>query len=317
LPVRRCGKTTLLGLLIRLVRRPLPASNVTPAVVFRVIDKYQPTLLIDYQPTLLIDEADTFLGDKRELIGIFNSGHTKDTAFILRSDGEKFEPRHFPTFAAIAIAQIGKLPPNLEDRSIVIWMRRRRHDETVEKFREDHTSDLVELKRKVIRWVIDNRAVLVAADPEMPNNLNDRAADNCRILLAVADVAGSHWPETARQVVATIAGDKEDDSLPVMLLNDIEEIFERTSGRSNFVRGLVPRAYRPGASPLGRVRRIPDHPESARRHARSVRNSAQDPTDRRLHAPRLHARGIRGRVFLLATPASKAQHRNKNMISMS
>jgi hypothetical protein len=132
-------------------------------------------------------------------------------------------------------------------------MRRRRHDETVEKFREDHTSDLVELKRKVIRWVIDNRAVLVAADPEMPNNLNDRAADNCRILLAVADVAGSHWPETARQVVATIAGDKEDDSLPVMLLNDIEEIFERTSGRSNFVRGLVPRTYRPGASPLGEL----------------------------------------------------------------
>jgi hypothetical protein len=55
-----------LGLLIRLVRRPLPASNVTPAVVFRVIDKYQPTLLIDYQPILLIDEADTFLGDRRE-----------------------------------------------------------------------------------------------------------------------------------------------------------------------------------------------------------------------------------------------------------
>jgi hypothetical protein len=215
-PVRRCGKTTLLSLLIRLVRRPLPASNVTPAVVFRAIDKYQ--------PTLLIDEADTFLGDRRELIGILNSGHTKDTAFILRSDGEKFEPRRFPTFAAISIAQIGKLPASLEDRSIVIWMRRRRHDETVDKFRENRTSDLVELRRKIMRWVIDNRAALMAADPEMPNNLNDRAADNCRILLAVADVAGSHWPEIARHVVATIAGDKED--VPVMLLNDIEEIFD-------------------------------------------------------------------------------------------
>ena len=51
-PVPRRGKTTLLGLLIRLVRRPLPTSNVTPAVVYRVIARDR--------PTLLIDEADTF-----------------------------------------------------------------------------------------------------------------------------------------------------------------------------------------------------------------------------------------------------------------
>ena len=51
-PTKGCGKTTLLDVLSRPVLRPLLASNVTPAAVFRVIEKYN--------PCLLIDEADTF-----------------------------------------------------------------------------------------------------------------------------------------------------------------------------------------------------------------------------------------------------------------
>jgi putative DNA primase/helicase len=49
-PTKGCGKTTLLDVLSRLVLRPLLASNVTPAAVFRVIEKYNPCF----------DEADTF-----------------------------------------------------------------------------------------------------------------------------------------------------------------------------------------------------------------------------------------------------------------
>ena len=36
-PVPGCGKTTVLSLLGQLVRRPLPTSNITSAVVFRAI----------------------------------------------------------------------------------------------------------------------------------------------------------------------------------------------------------------------------------------------------------------------------------------
>jgi putative DNA primase/helicase len=87
-PLPRCGKTTLLGLLIRLVPRPLPTSNVTPAVVYRVIARDDP-------PTLLIDEADTFFGARPELLGIVNSGHSRDTAFVDRCDGDNHEPKRF------------------------------------------------------------------------------------------------------------------------------------------------------------------------------------------------------------------------------
>src|SRR6476646_3023676 len=52
-PEKRCGKTTLLGVLGKLVNRPVVASNISPSAFFRVIE--------EMQPTLLIDEADTFL----------------------------------------------------------------------------------------------------------------------------------------------------------------------------------------------------------------------------------------------------------------
>jgi putative DNA primase/helicase len=51
--VRRCGKTTLLDVLARLVLRPLSAANATPAAIIRVVEAHR--------PTLLVDGADTFL----------------------------------------------------------------------------------------------------------------------------------------------------------------------------------------------------------------------------------------------------------------
>ena len=46
-PTKRCGKTNLLTTLSRLVPKPLSAANVTPATIFRAIDRWYPTLLID------------------------------------------------------------------------------------------------------------------------------------------------------------------------------------------------------------------------------------------------------------------------------
>jgi Protein of unknown function (DUF3631) len=217
-PIPRCGKSTLLGLLTRLVRRPLPTSNLTPAVAFRVIHQDQ--------PTLLMDEADTFFAVRFELTGIVNSGHSRDTAFSLRCEGDDHRPQRFGTYAAIAIALIGKLPPALQDRSLVMRMHRRRQDEKIERFREDKAGDLTELKRKAIRHTADNLSTLATFDPDIPDNLNDRAADNWRILFAIADIAGGHWPVTARRVATVISGDEEDATpLVAQLLHDIEEMF--------------------------------------------------------------------------------------------
>src|SRR5215470_9380330 len=116
-PEKRCGKSTLLDLLGRLVSRPLPTSNILPAALFRSVEKWH--------PTLLIDEADTFLKDNDELRGVLNSGHTRGSAFVIRTVGDDHEPRRFSTWGPKAIAMIGALPDTLADRSITIPMRRK------------------------------------------------------------------------------------------------------------------------------------------------------------------------------------------------
>ncbi len=76
-PVKRCGKTTALSIVQALSPRALPAANITAAALFRVVEKWS--------PTVLIDEADTFLRDNDELRGVLNSGHNRATAFVVRT----------------------------------------------------------------------------------------------------------------------------------------------------------------------------------------------------------------------------------------
>jgi len=80
-PVRRCGKSTLLNILSRLVNRPLVAANVSPSALYRAIE--------ELRPTLMIDEADTFLKPNDELIGILNAGYHRATAYVLRVASER------------------------------------------------------------------------------------------------------------------------------------------------------------------------------------------------------------------------------------
>ncbi len=169
--VARCAKTLVLTVLEQLVSRALMASNVTAAVVFRCVDKYQ--------PSLLVDEADTFLGDKHELRGILNSGHRRGGK-VLRVAGDDLEPRAFQTFAPVAIALIGKLRDTLADRSIEIEMRRKKREEKVEALRPDRLGHLEEFRRCCARWVQDHLEELRETDPDVPSELHDRAADNCK-----------------------------------------------------------------------------------------------------------------------------------------
>jgi hypothetical protein len=181
-PEKRCGKTTTLALLSRLVPRALLSSNISAASLFRVVEKYS--------PTLLVDEADSFLREKEELRGILNSGHTRDAAYVVRTVGDDHEPRRFSTWAAKAVAMIGCLPDTLTDRSIVVPMRRRAPREPVERLRLDRPGDFEDLRRRAARWAADHLAELRAADPDLPGDLGDRAADNWRPLLAIADLVG-------------------------------------------------------------------------------------------------------------------------------
>lgn len=155
-PEKRCGKTTVLQWLRPLVARSLGASNITAAALFRAVEKWS--------PTLLIDEADTFLAKSDELRGIINSGHTRGQAFVIRNVGDDHEPQQFSTWSAKAIAMIGSLPETVADRSIHVEMRRRLPHERVESMR-DAGRHFDMLAQQIARWAQDNLAHVAAARP--------------------------------------------------------------------------------------------------------------------------------------------------------
>ena len=221
-PEKRCGKTTLLDVLMGLVWKPLPASNITPAAIFRTIETIG--------GTIIIDEADTFINESPEINGIINSGHRKSGAYVIRLVGDSHEPKHFSTWAPNIIAMIGKPKDTIIDRSILIQMKRKKSGDTVQRFIPHKAEkELKILASKITRWRDDNFMALCNADPETPAGMNDRAADNWRPLLAIADLIGGACPETARLAAKALAESEQDEdnaSIGVTLLADIKDIFE-------------------------------------------------------------------------------------------
>lgn len=218
-PEKRCGKSTLLSVLQKLINRPLVASNITAAALFRSIEKFQ--------PTLVIDEGDTFIEGNEELRGVINSGHTRALAYTLRCVGDEHEPTRFCTWGAKVIAGIGHLPETIEDRSIIIQLRRKLLSEKKEKLRNISDSIFHDLARKCVRFKNDNLSILAAKNPEIPETLNDRAADNWIPLLAIAELAGGNWIKSALDAAKHLCGlEQEPISTGAELLNDIRNIFD-------------------------------------------------------------------------------------------
>ena len=216
-PTAECGKTSLLTITAALVPRALPAANITTAALFRAVEKWA--------PTLLIDEADSFLADNNEMRGVLNSGHQRANAYVIRTvdTGGDLEPRRFRTWSPKAIAMIGKLPATLTSRAIPIDLRRKGRGEKVQRLRIDKADNLVMLCRQAARWVADNALRLQAIDPDIPEELGNRTADNWRPLIAIADAAGGDWPERVRSIA--LKHQPSEQTAGIMLLEDIRRAF--------------------------------------------------------------------------------------------
>ena len=215
-PVRRCGKTTLLTILGFLGQRVLSAARVTAAAVYRAVDAHA--------PTLLVDEADTFLNERGNLRGILNSGHTHETAYVVLTENKM--AKKFATWCPKVIAMIGSLPSTLEDRAVVIPLRRKAKSEEVEKLHPGSKADFDPLASKIARWAQDNAGNLAGMNPAVPDKLHDRAGDNWTPLLAVAELIGGDWPQRARKAALQLsgAGTAQNAGNGEMLIHDIRRI---------------------------------------------------------------------------------------------
>lgn len=212
------------------VAKPLLTTDITTAALFREIDSRQ--------PTLLIDEADALLGSTA-LISILNAGHQRNSAQIIRvANGGG--TRKFQTFAPAAIATISPVPPTLASRAISIRLRRRLARETVKPLDDMARSKLKRLSCHADQWARHNGDALLRATPNMPIFIQNRAADNWRPLLAIADIAGGAWPERARHAMQQLGTTTSSIKSPgEMLLDDIREWIARKDEKEIVVAELA------------------------------------------------------------------------------
>ncbi len=241
-PAHRCGKTTLLALLNQLAHRTLTSANVSSPAFFHAIE--------ELEPTLLIDEADTFLKGKHEIKGILNAGYTRDTGYVMRvvpdrrrrreSSSSSIPPStrlaRYSCWCPKAIARIGSLPETLADRCIIIRMQRKTSNERCERLRKLNPADL---KSKCLRFVLDHSTQIAAAEPAIPEDLNDRAADIWEPLFVLADLAGGHWPQTAREAALALSATALEAGPIASLLLDIFCLFTLSQQTSLFTRELL------------------------------------------------------------------------------
>ncbi|GIF66753.1 hypothetical protein Ais01nite_47880 [Asanoa ishikariensis] len=223
-PEKRCGKSRLLDVVEATCRNPLITVNASTAAVYRSIGTDDP-------PTILLDEADTVFGPKagegnEDLRGLLNAGHQRNR-YTIRWDHARNRLERIPTFAMAALAGIGAMPDTIEDRAVIVRMRRRAPGENVAPYRQrrdgpalKHLADSLDL------WLRANLARLERAEPDMP--LEDRAADTWEPLIAVADLAGGEWPDRGRHAAETLTAERDGDSASsdrIQLLTDCRAAF--------------------------------------------------------------------------------------------
>jgi hypothetical protein len=221
------GKTRVLEVAQHLVAVPEMTISATTAALFR---------LVAMGPiTILFDEVDAIFnpkngGNNEDLRGLLNAGY-KRCATIARcvGDAKNMKVQRFPVYAPAALVGIaGAMPATITTRAITIHMRRRRADEPVEPFRERQVArEAQPIRQELAAWIDTTRARLGEAMPQMPEGVTDRPAEIWEPLLALADTAGGHWPETARDACRhfVLNTGPQLTSLGVRLLADLRELF--------------------------------------------------------------------------------------------
>ncbi len=219
---KRCGKTRTEEILSGLVNKACLSSSISAASLFRTIDKYS--------PTILIDEFDAGAAGNEDLRCIINSGWRKKTAIVVRTVGDDHEPRAFRCFGPKVIAGIGSLPGTVEDRSIIVQMKRKTAAEKVDRLIYAKVApELQVLNRKIKRWVDDHLDGCAWAFVDPPAKLNDRQADNWSPLLSIAKELGQEWLDRTISASLVLSGNQEEeseDNRDILLLGDIRSIFD-------------------------------------------------------------------------------------------
>ena len=230
-PEKRTAKTRAQDVLAPITNTPLVASHLTAATAFRALDKFH--------PTLFIDEAHNYIKESKDHEAVMTGGFQKGKP-VLRCAETTYEPTLFDTFGPKCFASIGDLQDTVMDRSIIIRMRRKlptEHRRWWFRGARIEREELRPIARKLRRWAEDSAETLQRYEPtanDVPHELfvNDRAVDAWLPLFAIAEQAGSTWPERARRAAVALsvgAAATAPETTGTELLRNIRSIFYRTT----------------------------------------------------------------------------------------
>jgi putative DNA primase/helicase len=221
-PEMACGKSQLRDLLSRIVMRPLSTNNMKAATLFRIAEKWH--------PSLMLDEVDLMLKSDDEIINLVNAGHHRGASQVWRLVGDNHEPKSFDVwgakcFAGIALEKI--FPASTLSRAIIIKLRRKLSHESVSRLRHADGDIFISIAEKLARFAVDYAHQVKQARPVLPEELSDRDQDNWECLLAIASCAGAEWLARATAAALKLSGAAEKTvSMGNELLADIQHIFE-------------------------------------------------------------------------------------------
>jgi hypothetical protein len=241
-PESGSGKTRALTVTSRLVPFACPMAELTPAYVHHKIEETLKSK--GMRPTILYDEIDTIFGsgasqsrgasDIRRLVNVgFDRIETVGRSANYRRTGH---PVEFSPYAAMLLAgkfeSVFDVPSTIRTRSLIIPMQRRGPYDEVEYYDpRDHGPEADELGDLLAHWVEFVHAAAHAHRPAIPRGIEDRDRDCWAPLFSVADLAGGHWPETARRIAVTAVTAAQAlaaaPSRGVLLLWAIREVFDR------------------------------------------------------------------------------------------
>ena len=225
-PEKRSGKSRLLSVLELLAARAWGVIGASEAAMFRKIAKHR--------PTMLLDEIDAVFGSHTErtepLRAILNAGNRPGTT-VARCVGEGKDVEDFPIFCAKVLAGIDsghRIPDTIRDRAVTIHMQRKTGAEQVERFRHrDADAEAAPIREALERWAVGAVDRLLDANPDLPPELDDRAAEAWEPLLAIADMADGEWPARARSAAIALSSeqDRDEAAAGTLLLGALRDAF--------------------------------------------------------------------------------------------
>lgn len=224
---KQSGKTRVIEVLSLLAHNTLTTASASPGALYAAISTGE------RKPTIFIDEVDAiFTGAANEdLRGMLNSGYKKNGTVLrqqLVEGGERIAVP-YSTFAPKLLAGIdnGAMPDTIADRCIRIVLKRKLAGQEVERFMERKAAPIAEeLQTRIAEWAKDNLDALFESEPNVIDEISDRAFEIAEPLLAIADrIPG--WHDKAREALTfLLRGEVKALSLNAQALKAAQEYMD-------------------------------------------------------------------------------------------